>query len=39
MKSNSPGINAGDSLSAPAIDLEGKSRPQGGNVDIGCYEQ
>ncbi|MEO0161257.1 MAG: choice-of-anchor Q domain-containing protein, partial [candidate division WOR-3 bacterium] len=39
LKSGSPGINAGDSLSAPAIDLEGKSRPQGNGVDIGCYEQ
>lgn len=39
LRSGSPGIDNGDSLSAPAIDLEEKSRPQGGGVDMGCYEQ
>lgn len=39
LKSGSAGIDAGDSLSAPGIDLEGKTRPQGGGVDMGCYEQ
>jgi len=36
---SSPAINAGDSSSAPSIDLDNITRPQGDNVDIGCYEQ
>ncbi len=39
LQTGSPGIDAGDSLSAPPIDLEGRRRPQGGGVDMGCYEQ
>lgn len=39
LRSDSPAINAGTSLFAPGIDLDGKPRPQGAGVDIGCYEQ
>ncbi len=39
LKSGSPAIDAGYSQSAPNIDLEGIARPQGNEVDIGCFEQ
>lgn len=35
---DSPCINAGSSLYAPAADLTGIARPQGATPDIGCYE-
>ncbi|HYG86190.1 MAG TPA: choice-of-anchor Q domain-containing protein [Azospirillum sp.] len=34
----SPAIDAGDSTNAPAVDLDGVSRPQSKGVDIGAYE-
>ena len=34
----SPCIDAGTSTGAPATDLDGNTRPQGGGYDIGCYE-
>lgn len=39
LQSGSPAIDAGTSQTALATDLEGKPRPQGAGVDIGCYEQ
>lgn len=38
LKSGSPAINAGSS-SAPAQDLDGVVRPQGGAVDMGAFEK
>ncbi len=38
LKPGAPPINAGSSDQAPAIDIEGKARPQGSAVDIGAYE-
>ncbi len=38
LKTGSPAINAG-AATAPAQDLDGVSRPQGGVVDIGAYEK
>ncbi len=35
---NSPCIDAARKDGAPAEDLEGTSRPQGNDIDIGCYE-
>jgi hypothetical protein len=35
----SPAIDAGTSLGAPAIDLEGNLRPAGAGYDIGAYEK
>jgi parallel beta-helix repeat protein len=31
-------IDTGSNLLAPAIDLDGVTRPQGAGVDLGCYE-
>jgi parallel beta-helix repeat protein len=36
--STSPAIDAGSNLSAPNIDKDGITRPQGTEFDIGCYE-
>jgi hypothetical protein len=36
--SDSPAINAGATLGAPATDQRGIARPQGSGVDIGAYE-
>ncbi len=35
---NSPGIDAGTPEGAPAIDIDGVARPQGGGFDVGPYE-
>ena len=35
---NSPAVDKGTATEAPAVDLEGVSRPQGTAVDIGAYE-
>lgn len=34
----SPGLNAGSSTGAPAVDIAGRQRPRGGAYDIGAYE-
>ncbi|TAG65605.1 MAG: right-handed parallel beta-helix repeat-containing protein [Runella slithyformis] len=34
----SPALNVGTSVGAPALDLLGNARPQGGGVDMGAYE-
>jgi hypothetical protein len=38
IQSNSPGVDAGTSISAPTVDLDDIDRPQGLNWDIGAYE-
>jgi hypothetical protein len=38
LPSRSPCIDAGTSVGAPATDLDGVTRPQGQEVDIGAYE-
>jgi parallel beta-helix repeat protein len=38
LRSTSPLINAGTSMSAPSSDLDGNARPQGLGFDIGPYE-
>lgn len=38
LQSSSPAIDAGTSGSAPAIDFDRTSRPQGSGYDIGAYE-
>lgn len=38
LKPTSSLIDAGTSLGAPAIDVDGTPRPQGGGFDIGAYE-
>ncbi len=37
-RAESPAIDAGSPVGAPAIDIEGTSRPQGSGYDIGAYE-
>ncbi len=37
-KQGSPAIDAGSVASAPKIDIDGVSRPQGAGIDIGPYE-
>jgi hypothetical protein len=39
LKQGSPAINAGDSTVTLSIDLDSKQRPQGGRIDIGCFEK
>ena len=39
LNTSSPAVDAGDASVAPAIDREYQPRPQGGGVDIGCYER
>ena len=38
LKKSSPAVDAGTSLLAPLIDLDGNTRPSGKAIDIGCYE-
>ena len=38
LKENSTLIDSGDHVGAPAFDLNGTSRPQGTQVDLGCFE-
>lgn len=38
LKPGSPAIDAGDTLSAPAVDYDGVARPQGAQCDVGAYE-
>jgi len=38
LKSTSPAINAGTTLTDVTDDIEGTSRPQLGAYDCGCYE-
>ncbi|RLD13080.1 MAG: hypothetical protein DRI28_06585, partial [Caldiserica bacterium] len=38
LKKGSPAIDAGSDLNTPLADLDGIKRPQGGGIDIGCYE-
>ncbi|WP_176014997.1 right-handed parallel beta-helix repeat-containing protein [Victivallis sp. Marseille-Q1083] len=38
LTASSPCINAGSNANAASSDLAGQIRPQGGTVDIGCYE-
>ncbi|MGH8651006.1 MAG: choice-of-anchor Q domain-containing protein, partial [Gammaproteobacteria bacterium] len=38
LKSTSPAVNTGSSVSAPTTDYDGVSRPQGSAFDIGAYE-
>ena len=38
LTASSPCINAGSNANAASPDLAGQARPQGGTVDIGCYE-
>jgi hypothetical protein len=39
LSATSPAIDAGTSIQAPPIDLEGNARPSGGGIDIGAYER
>jgi hypothetical protein len=39
LQSTSPAVNTGTSNSAPAFDMDGVARPQGGAFDIGAYER
>jgi hypothetical protein len=36
---DSPGVDAGTTDGAPATDIAGTARPQGGGIDIGVFEQ
>lgn len=38
LQANSPCVDTGTSLNAPATDFEGITRPQGSGFDIGAYE-
>jgi hypothetical protein len=38
LNATSPAINAGTTLLAPTIDLDGKHRPIGAAIDVGAYE-
>jgi hypothetical protein len=35
----SPALDSGDPANAPSTDLEGRDRPVGKGVDMGCYEE
>ncbi len=39
LKKHSPAIDTGSLLGAPQIDIDGNSRPTGGGVDMGAYEE
>ncbi len=39
LRPDSPAVDAGTATSAPPLDLDGVSRPQGPAVDIGAYER
>jgi parallel beta-helix repeat protein len=39
LRDGSPAINAGTATGAPAIDLDGVTRPQGAGYDMGAYEK
>jgi predicted outer membrane repeat protein len=38
LRSGSPGVDAGTVAGAPITDILGRTRPQGGGVDMGAYE-
>jgi hypothetical protein len=38
LQSNSPAINAGQTLPSVTVDFEGTTRPQGLGYDIGAFE-
>jgi hypothetical protein len=38
LNANSPAIDAGTSIDAPAYDRDGVARPQGSGIDMGAYE-
>ena len=38
LKSNSPAIDQGSTMLAPATDYDGLPRPQGSGIDLGAYE-
>jgi len=38
IQKNSPAIDRGSSIGAPAVDFDGKSRPSGAGYDIGAFE-
>ncbi len=38
LSADSPCIDAGTDWKAPAVDLDGNNRPQGGSIDMGAYE-
>lgn len=39
LRGTSPAVDSGSPVHAPAVDLVGTARPQGGRVDIGAYER
>lgn len=38
LQADSPAIDAGSSVDAPAFDFDGRARPQGSGIDLGAYE-